>query len=119
VFLTDSLNSLVCGLFKSSPKKVGCNFGRLTDGNEKGFAMQDTGKMVCPICTKELLQPTFLCFHCGSDLHGMKPARRNPKASPYEIVPDGSKFGITLRGEIKIHGLELKNAQSLISILNS
>ncbi len=81
--------------------------------------MLDTRKMICPICTKELPPSTLLCLHCGSDLHGMKLARCNPKAGPFGIVPDGFKFGITLRGEVKIHGLELKNAQSLVSILNS
>ncbi len=45
------------------------------------------------------------------DLHG-KPVCR------YEIVADGSRFGIAFKGEVKIHGMELSRAKTTVSILN-
>jgi len=83
--------------------------------------MQNTGKLLCPFCRKEIPELTNWCWHCGCDLHGMKFARPKAlsKSSHYRIVPDGLQFAIALGGVIKIHGLELKNAESLLEILNS
>ncbi len=99
----DSLDPSPCDLFiPKSSLKISCNFGRLTDEKAKELAMQDTR-------------------HCGSDLHGVKPACPKPehKSDHYELVPDGPKFGIALRGEIKVHGLDSQKARNLLSILNS
>ncbi len=40
------------------------------------------------------------------------------KDDPYEIAPDGGKFGISFRGEIKVHGLEFERAKEIVDILN-
>ena len=40
------------------------------------------------------------------------------EADFYEIVPDGVNFGIALRGEVKIRGMELEEAQNTVAILN-
>jgi hypothetical protein len=37
----------------------------------------------------------------------------------YEIMSDGTKFGVAFQGEIKIHGLEYARAQHLAELLNS
>jgi len=83
--------------------------------------MQNTGKLLCPFCSKELPEPTNWCWHCGKDLHGMKMAslKTQHKMDCYEIVADGHRFGIAFRKEIKIHGLDIKRAESLLAILNS
>lgn len=80
--------------------------------------MLDAGKTLCPFCSKEFPEPINLCWHCGKDMHGMKLVRRKAKTSFY-IVPDGSKFGIAMSGDIKIHGLDRWKAESLLEILNS
>lgn len=49
-------------------------------------------------------------------------SRAQPQSGPYELVPDGQKFGIAFRGEIIIRGLDsadLERAQRVIAILNS
>jgi hypothetical protein len=38
---------------------------------------------------------------------------------PCRVVPDGSRFGIFYKGEIRIHGLSLGNAQNLAAIMNA
>ena len=86
--------------------------------------MKDTGKMLCPFCAREIPAGATLCKHCGQDLHSMRLARSKaqPKADLYEIVPDGEKFAITFRGEVKIRGLDLADlakAQNIVAILNS
>lgn len=51
----------------------------------------------------------------------MKVATPKAQARPvlYQIVPDGTKYGIALAGVIKIHGLDYEKALRLAAILNS
>lgn len=64
---------------------------------------------ICPACAGVVSANSPLCDHCGRALH----------LDLYVIVPDGSKFGIAFEGEIRMHGLDLKKAQNLASLLNS
>jgi len=64
---------------------------------------------ICPSCTGVVTIISPLCDHCGRDLH----------LDLYVIVPDGLQFGIAIEGEIRMHGLDLKRAQYLVSLLNS
>jgi len=77
----------------------------------------------CPFCTGEILEAEFLCKYCGRDLHAMRIAHSKAKASSkgggYEIVPDGFKFGIALRGTVILHGMEMEEAQNTAKILNT
>ncbi len=70
---------------------------------------------------KELPDSTDSCCHCGKDLHGMRLARPGSASQThrYRIIPDGALFGIAVGSETKIHGLDLKRAESLVRILNS
>ena len=65
-------------------------------------------RRVCPSCTRLVPFTAIKCDLCGNDL----------QADLYVIVPDGKLFGIALRGEVLIHGLALKMAQDIASILN-
>jgi hypothetical protein len=65
-------------------------------------------RRVCPYCTRLVPLTSIKCDFCGKDL----------QADLYMIVPDGKVFGIALRGEVLIHGLALKMAQDIASILN-
>ncbi len=38
---------------------------------------------------------------------------------PCKVVPDGSRFGILYKGEIRVHGLSLGNAQNLAALMNA
>ncbi len=38
---------------------------------------------------------------------------------PCRVVPDGGRFGIMYKREIRIHGLSLENAQRLAALMNS
>ncbi len=78
--------------------------------------MQNMGKVICPACANELVEFTRWCWHCGCDLYGMNQVQSKPAA--YEIVADGFHFGIALGDEVKIHGLDIENAQSIVAILN-
>jgi hypothetical protein len=66
-------------------------------------------RRVCPSCTRRVLFTAIKCDFCGNDL----------QADLYMIVPDGKLYGIALRGEVLIHGLALKMAQDVATILNS
>ncbi len=78
--------------------------------------MQNIEKVICPVCANELVEPTRWCWHCGCDLYGLDQVQSKP--APYEIVADGSHFGIALGDEVKITGLDMENAQSIVAILN-
>ena len=84
--------------------------------------MLQTDIRYCPFCMVEILEAAFLCKHCGRDLHDIRMAYSKTKALPqadhYHIVPDGSKFGIELSGEVVLHGLDRKRAQITAKILN-
>jgi hypothetical protein len=60
------------------------------------------------------------CGSCGRDMtfDNQRIYDSSPQSELYEIVPDGETFGIALRGKIKIHGLELENAQTILEALN-
>ncbi len=63
----------------------------------------------CPSCTGALPVIATFCAHCGKDL----------RKDGYQILSDGSRFGISLKGLIVIHDLELKSALEVASILNN
>ena len=55
-------------------------------------------------------------------MHTMKIAKAEAKLGSedrYRIVADGWKFGITFNGKVVIHGMERKEAEDLLPILNS
>jgi len=84
--------------------------------------METVDKKLCPFCAGEIPSDAILCKHCGGDLHRIRIAE--PKAKPesqnrYKIVADGCKFGIAFQGEVKVHGMTLKEAESTIWILNN
>lgn len=82
--------------------------------------MQFSGKNTCPVCLKEVLTAATCRGDCGLDLPSNKqyPYEIAPKTELYEIVPEGVMFGIALRGEVKIHDLEMEIAQSILTALN-
>jgi hypothetical protein len=71
--------------------------------------MITTNKKVCPSCAGILPVVASVCIHCGKDL----------RYDEYQIVPDGLNFGVSLKGRIVIHSLGLKEAQEVVSIMNS
>jgi hypothetical protein len=80
-------------------------------------------KTRCPFCAEENPAVASSCEHCGHDLHSMRLARSQAQAKNdrYEIVPEGEKFAITFRGDIKVHGLDaadLEKAKAVLAILN-
>ncbi len=82
--------------------------------------MQLSKRNICPFCLKEVVATATWCGSCGRDLPSNKPYPLEipPKIEFYEIVPDGALFGIALRGEIKISGLEMESAQIVLAALN-
>jgi hypothetical protein len=78
--------------------------------------MQCDSQNICPFCLKEVLVKANRCRNCGRELpaNGLGTASQN---GLYEIVPDGEMFGIALRGKIKMSGLELESAQSILDAL--
>ena len=82
--------------------------------------MKIPNKIICPFCFKEVVAAATWCGDCGRDLPSSKQYSFEipPKREFYEIVPDGEVFGIALRGQIKIHGLEIESAQSILAALN-
>ncbi len=71
--------------------------------------MQIAGTKICSYCAKAIPRNAVICIECGRDL----------EADLYAVVPDGLTYGIALEGEIRIHGLQLRRAQEIASILNS
>lgn len=66
----------------------------------------DLDSILCEFCLSETPLSRQTCSQCG------KPARQ------HVIVRDGQNFGIVVEGEVRLHGLTLKGAQRLVSILN-
>ncbi len=76
---------------------------------------------LCPSCNREILTGSFACQHCGQSLRSMRLAR-SQSGNRYEIIPEGEKFAISFRGEVKVHGLDaedLAQARGIVAILNS
>ncbi len=87
---------------------------------------QRADRKSCPFCGGEIPLLVSVCDHCKryldeEGLHCPKipSIQIQNSATLYEIVPDGIRFGLAFRGEIKVHGLDLENARELASILNS
>ncbi len=83
--------------------------------------MQFPQRNICPFCLKDVVATATWCGVCGRDLLSNKqyPYEIPPKVEPYEIVSDDEMFGIALRGEIKIHGIEnIVSAQCILTALN-
>jgi hypothetical protein len=62
----------------------------------------------------EIKPEASACGHCGGDLRSVR-----PEQSKYQLVRDGQKFGIALRGRIVLPDMNLKDAQSTLKIFNS
>jgi hypothetical protein len=75
--------------------------------------MQLVGRVLCPSCAKEINPNDALCAHCGGDLSTVRPAQDR-----YQLVCDGQKFGIALRGRIVLRSMDLRDAQSTLAIFN-
>ena len=71
--------------------------------------MKIAGGRRCPSCANETPQKVIFCIHCGKDLD----------SDLYEIVLDGVKFGIALKGRIILQGMGFQEARETIKILNS
>ncbi len=70
--------------------------------------------------THAMLYPSYAAASSRHKKYGhvSDDARPASEKNKYEIVSDGSKFGVAFKGEIKIHGLEYARAQYLAEILN-
>ena len=66
-------------------------------------------KKFCPSCAGALPATASRCAHCGKDL----------RSHTYQIVSDGTRFGIAFKGRVVIHDLELKSALEVASVLNN
>jgi|WetSurMetagenome_2_1015567.scaffolds.fasta_scaffold111779_3 hypothetical protein len=82
--------------------------------------MKFSSQNICPFCLSEVATAATWCGNCRRDLLSKEqyPFVIPPNVELYEIVPDGEMFGIALRGEIKIHGIEMESAQSILTALN-
>jgi hypothetical protein len=83
--------------------------------------MQNAAKRFCPFCQGEIPLESVACMHCERDLNAMKlaHARTQNESALYRVVPNGIKYGIAIAGEVKLHGMDLKEAQDLAALLNS
>jgi hypothetical protein len=68
----------------------------------------------CPLCHGIINPSETWCGHCGRTVQALNPLPREP----YMIFPDGVFYGIKLRDEIKIDGLDLRNAEIALDALN-
>jgi hypothetical protein len=75
-------------------------------------------KTLCPLCGEIILPNSFICDYCGLDMRSSRLFNARPKADLYVVVPDGEKYGLALEGEIKVHGLELNEAEITAKIFN-
>lgn len=80
--------------------------------------MEISNKKTCPLCRGEVPISATWCKHCGRSLPPMNRTKPGTQGY-YRIVPDGPMFGVFVNGKILVHGLEFKNAQTIISILNN
>ncbi len=62
---------------------------------------------ICPSCHKLTSSTEILCKECGKEV----PPRR------FEIVPEGRKYGILFKGKIRIHDLEMEEAEHLVAYM--
>jgi hypothetical protein len=76
--------------------------------------MHGVGKTLCPSCAMEIVPDAAFCGHCGEDLSTVR-----PEQNKYQLVRDGQKFGIALRGRMVLPDMSLKEAQRTLAILNS
>jgi hypothetical protein len=74
-----------------------------------------SSKILCYFCYAELSADASACEKCGRNLRD----RLDLLHPPCKVVPDGQRFGIWYKGETKIHGLSLENAESLAALMNS
>lgn len=70
--------------------------------------MEVADEKLCPFCAGLLSANDSVCIHCG----------RNLNCDPFQIVCDGLNFGISLKGCIVLNGLNLKQGQELIAVMN-
>jgi hypothetical protein len=75
-------------------------------------------KRLCPLCGEDTPPNAFICEHCGLDLRSSTFFKAQTGADLYEVVPDGEKFGLALKGVIKVHDLDLKEAEVTARIFN-
>ena len=68
----------------------------------------DIVQIYCPYCAMLIPENSTICIHCEHELH----------SGTYVIVTNGLHYAISLRGEIKVHGLTKESAKAIVSILN-
>ena len=76
--------------------------------------MFQSSKSLCYFCRVELFADASACEKCGRNLRD----NLDLLHQPCSVVPDGSRFGILFKGEIKVHGLSFENAQNLVALMN-
>lgn len=80
----------------------------------KVFMIQSS-KAPCYFCYAGLSADASICEQCTRNLLD----KLDLLHQPCRVVPDGNRFGIWYKGEIRIHQLSLENAQSLAALMNS
>jgi len=74
-----------------------------------------SSKAPCNFCYAELSADVSLCQKCARNLLD----KVDLLHQPCRVVPDGNRFGIWYKGEIRIRRLSLENAQTLVALMNS
>ena len=70
--------------------------------------MEIADEQLCPSCAGLLSANDKICIHCGINLN----------CYAFQVVPHGLDFGISLRGWVVLGGLNLKQGQELIAVMN-
>jgi predicted amidophosphoribosyltransferase len=74
--------------------------------------MQTSKPVLCPSCATEFTPDADVCVRCGRELKTLRDANK------YQLVCDGEKYDIALRGRTVIAKMELKEAKSTLAIIN-
>ncbi len=74
--------------------------------------MQSIGGALCPSCATEISQYADVCARCGRELKSLQSQNK------YQLVRDGDRFAIALRGRIVLGNMDLKEVQGTLKILN-
>ncbi len=77
--------------------------------------MIQSSKVPCNFSCGELSGDASPCRKCARNLL----YKLDLLQQPCRVVPDGNKFGVWYKGEIRIHRLSLENAQTLVAFMNS
>jgi hypothetical protein len=78
----------------------------------RAATMQTSKPVLCPSCAMEFAPDADVCLRCGKELKSLRAGTK------YQLVHDGDKFGVVLRGRMVFGKMELKEAQSTLAIIN-